>query len=88
MSELTLPVLVDIFRECAGESAVIEENGRAGADVGDIELNDLGYDSLALLEAISQVERKYSIGMPDAEGRIRTLNQFLEQANEQLARRP
>lgn len=85
MSELTLPVLVDIFRECAGVAAGVELDRE---DVGDIELKDLGYDSLALLEAISQVERRYSIGMPDAEARIRTLNEFLEQANEQLARRP
>ncbi|MFH9138827.1 phosphopantetheine-binding protein [Streptomyces sp. NPDC017524] len=85
MSELTLPDLVEIFRQCAGEA---EGAGLRSEDAGDIELLALGYDSLALLEAISQVERKYSIGMPDAETRIRTLNQFLDQANEQLARRP
>ncbi|UQA97328.1 acyl carrier protein [Streptomyces halobius] len=85
MSELTLPVLVEIIRECAGEADGVDLNGEG---VGDVELNVLGYDSLALLEAISQVERRYSIGMPDAETRIRTLNQFLDQANEQLARRP
>ncbi|MCZ7457475.1 acyl carrier protein [Streptomyces sp. WMMC940] len=85
MSELTLPVLVEIFRECAGEAEGVDLNGE---DVGDVELSALGYDSLALLEAISQVERRYSIGMPDAETRIRTLKQFLDQANEQMARRP
>lgn len=85
MSELTLPVLVEIFRQCAGEAEGVDLKSE---DVGDVELNALGYDSLALLEAISQVERKYSIGMPDAEARIRTLNQFLDQANEQLTRRP
>ncbi|MFD9080776.1 phosphopantetheine-binding protein [Streptomyces erythrochromogenes] len=84
MSELTLPVLVEIFRECAGEADGADMNGE---DVGDVELSVLGYDSLALLEAISQVERRYSIGMPDAETRIKTLNQFLEQANEQLVQR-
>ncbi|MEU4353337.1 phosphopantetheine-binding protein [Streptomyces virginiae] len=84
MSELTLPVLVEIFRECAGEADGADLDGE---DVGDVELNVLGYDSLALLEAISQVERRYSIGMPDAETRIKTLNQFLEQANEQLVQR-
>ncbi|MFB7086472.1 acyl carrier protein [Streptomyces sp. NPDC056296] len=85
MSELTLPVLVEIFRQCAGEAEGIDLQSE---DVGEVELNALGYDSLALLEAISQVERKYSIGMPDAESRIRTLNEFLDQANEQLTRRP
>ncbi|MFC9585300.1 phosphopantetheine-binding protein [Streptomyces yangpuensis] len=85
MSELTLPVLVEIFRECAGEPVGA---GLDGDDVGDVELSVLGYDSLALLEAISQVERRYSIGMPDAETRIKTLNQFLDQANEQLVRQP
>ncbi|MFE7185416.1 phosphopantetheine-binding protein [Streptomyces erythrochromogenes] len=84
MSELTLPVLVEIFRECAGEPDGADLNGE---DVGDVELSVLGYDSLALLEAISQVERRYSIGMPDAETRIKTLNQFLEQAHEQLVLR-
>ncbi|MFF8261250.1 phosphopantetheine-binding protein [Streptomyces virginiae] len=84
MSELTLPVLVEIFRECAGEADGADLDGE---DVGDVELNVLGYDSLALLEAISQVERRYSIDMPDAETRIKTLNQFLEQANEQLVQR-
>lgn len=85
MSELTLPVLVEIFRECAGEAEGVDLDAE---DVGDVELKVLGYDSLALLEAISQVERKYSIGMPDAETRIKTLNQFLDEANEQLFRRP
>ncbi|MFB6555103.1 acyl carrier protein [Streptomyces sp. NPDC056405] len=85
MSELTLPVLVEIFRQCAGEAEGVDLQSE---DVGEAELNALGYDSLALLEAISQVERKYSIGMPDAESRIRTLNEFLDQANEQLTRRP
>ncbi|MEJ1199008.1 MULTISPECIES: acyl carrier protein [unclassified Streptomyces] len=85
MSELTLPVLVEIFRQCAGEAEGVDLQSE---DVGEVELNALGYDSLALLEAISQVERKYSIGMPDAESRIRTLNEFLDQANEQLTRRP
>ncbi|THA82863.1 phosphopantetheine-binding protein [Streptomyces sp. A0592] len=84
MSELTLPVLVEIFRECAGEADGADLDGEG---VGDVELSVLGYDSLALLEAISQVERRYSIGMPDAETRIKTLNQFLEQANAELVQR-
>ncbi|MGW5849815.1 phosphopantetheine-binding protein [Streptomyces sp. NPDC055254] len=85
MSELTLPVLVEIFRECAGEAEEVDLDAEG---VGDVELKVLGYDSLALLEAISQVEVKYSIGMPDAETRIKTLNQFLDEAHEQLDRRP
>ncbi|MGW6458106.1 phosphopantetheine-binding protein [Streptomyces sp. NPDC055078] len=85
MSELTLPALVEIFRQCAGEAEGVDLDGEG---VGDIELDALGYDSLALLEAVSQVERKFSIGMPEsAETRIRTFNQFVDQVNEQLARR-
>ncbi|MEW1544990.1 acyl carrier protein [Streptomyces tsukubensis] len=85
MSELTLPDLVEIFRQCAGEA---EGADLKSDDVGDRELAALGYDSLALLEAISHVERKYAIGMPDAETRIRTLNEFLDEANGQLSRQP
>ncbi|QEU96245.1 acyl carrier protein [Streptomyces kanamyceticus] len=83
MSELTLPELVDIMRECAGEEEAVTA---AGADVGDVELENLGYDSLALMEAAGRVKRQYKAELTDdALAEIRTLNQFVAAVNDTLA---
>ncbi|MFJ4907034.1 acyl carrier protein [Streptomyces sp. NPDC093249] len=83
MSELTLPVLIDIMRECAGEDEAVAAEG---GDVGDVELEYLGYDSLALMEAASRVKREFGAELPDdALAEIRTLNQFVTAVNETLA---
>lgn len=83
MSELTLPVLIDIMRECAGED---EEVAAEGEGIGDIELERLGYDSLAMMEAAGRVKRQFHAELSDsALADIRTLNQFVAAVNATLA---
>ncbi|MFI6026224.1 acyl carrier protein [Amycolatopsis magusensis] len=78
MSELTLPELVVIMRECAGE----EESADLDGDIGDVDIESLGYDSLALMEAAATVKRTYQVQLSDdALAEVRTLNQFVTAVN-------
>ncbi|HVK25897.1 MAG TPA: acyl carrier protein [Actinokineospora sp.] len=61
MSKFDLDDLRAIMRESAGVDEDIDLNG----DIADIEFTELGYDSLAVLELASQVQRKYSVPIPD-----------------------
>ena len=63
MSDRTLTIddLKRILRECAGADEQIDLDG----DILDIEFIDLGYDSLAMLETSSRIEREYGIKLDD-----------------------
>lgn len=61
MKTLTLDGLRKIMRDCAGENESIDLNG----DIGDVSFMDLGYDSLALLETASRVEREFDVTLDD-----------------------
>jgi minimal PKS acyl carrier protein len=61
MTSLTLDRLRDIMRDCAGENESIDLNG----DIGEVSFMDLGYDSLALLETTSRLEREFDITLDD-----------------------
>lgn len=61
MAELTLDSLQRILVQCAGES---DTNG-GSIDTPDISFQDLGYDSLALMEAASVIEREYGVALSD-----------------------
>ena len=64
MDRLTVDGFMDIMRECAGEG----EGMAAGTPVGDMQdtpFADLGYDSIALLEAVGRVERDYGVLLAD-----------------------
>lgn len=61
MSEFTLSELKEIMRTSAG----VAEGVDLDADIADVEFTELGYDSLAVLELASQVERRYGIPIPD-----------------------
>ncbi|MEU5538116.1 acyl carrier protein [Streptomyces sp. NPDC020362] len=50
-----------MLRESAGEEEGIDLDG----DVIDTPFIELGYDSLALLQVIGQVQREYGITIPD-----------------------
>lgn len=83
MHRLTMPELRQILRECAGESDTVSEVD--DTDVGDIDVDELGYDSLALMEAASRVGRRYGAEIPEEElAEIRTLNAFVDSANRLL----
>ncbi|WP_329410104.1 acyl carrier protein [Nocardia vinacea] len=53
--------LKDILREAAGEDESVDLRG----DVLDTDFADLGYDSLALLEAAAVIARRYGIKLSD-----------------------
>ncbi|MDX3644625.1 acyl carrier protein [Streptomyces sp. MB09-02B] len=58
---VTLADLTRMLRESAGEEEGIDLDG----DVIDTPFMDLGYDSLALLQVIGQIQREYGIEIPD-----------------------
>ncbi|MEU8258909.1 acyl carrier protein [Micromonospora inaquosa] len=60
--QLTLTDLMQILREVAGADEGVDLN----ADVLDTSFQDLGYDSLALLEAGSRIEREYAVRLDDS----------------------
>jgi acyl carrier protein len=59
MTEFTLDDLRRILRAGAGDSGALD------GDIADVTFADLGYDSLAVLELSSRVEREYRVSIPD-----------------------
>ncbi|MFC4908400.1 acyl carrier protein [Actinomadura gamaensis] len=62
MTTLDLEGLLDILRRSAGDSEAL-----TGADVLDVPFEELGYDSLALLETAGAIERDLGISLADDE---------------------
>lgn len=61
ITTFTLDDLRRIMRKAAGDSDVADLDG----DILDTSFADLGYDSLALLECSSRIERQYQITLAD-----------------------
>lgn len=61
MAELGLTALITILRECAGEDEEVDLDG----EVLDVEFQDLGYDSIALLETASRIQIAYGVVLAD-----------------------
>jgi act minimal PKS acyl carrier protein len=79
--ELTLDDLKRVLREAAGEEEGIDLDG----DVLDRTFDELGYDSLALLETSSRIEREHGIKLDDSVvTNATTPRQLLAVLNEQL----
>lgn len=57
----SLTDLTQLLRECAGEDEEVNLDG----DILDMSFDELGYDSLALFNTLSRIERDYSISLPD-----------------------
>lgn len=82
MAELNLDVLRDIMNTCSGA----EDAGDISGEIGDVEFRELGYDSLAVLEIVSQVQRRFGVAVPDeAVERIQTPGQLLSFVNSSVA---
>jgi act minimal PKS acyl carrier protein len=58
---VTLADLTRMLRESAGEEEGVDLDG----DVIDTPFIELGYDSLALLQVIGEIQRDYGISIPD-----------------------
>jgi minimal PKS acyl carrier protein len=61
MGDFSMTELKEIMRSSAG----VQEEVNLDGDIADIEFDDLGYDSLAVLELVSQVGRRYGVSIPD-----------------------
>jgi act minimal PKS acyl carrier protein len=82
MSAFTLDDLRRILRACAGEAESVDLDG----DIADVAFSDLGYDSLALLELASRIEREYATSIPDdAAVEMRTPRTAVDYVNERLS---
>lgn len=82
MSELTIGRLREVMRECAGE----DESVNLDADIMDITFIDLGYDSLALLETASRLEREFGVALPEETvTEIETPRELISLVNDSVA---
>lgn len=60
MEEFTYADLRRVLRESGGDVAGAPDAGDA-----DVSLGDLGYDSLAVLDAVGRLSRDYGLEIPD-----------------------
>jgi minimal PKS acyl carrier protein len=85
MEEFTVEDLKRYLRECAGED---EQEGLT-ADRLDLPFEDLGYDSLAVMETTSRIERELHVVLPEAEiAFVSTPRDYLSFVNGRLAGGP
>jgi act minimal PKS acyl carrier protein len=61
VTELTAELLMRTLRECAGE----QEAAPTGINPLDVSFEELGYDSIALLETASRLGRELDLTIPD-----------------------
>lgn len=82
MSALTIEGLKEILSEAAGE----DDSFKAGQDILDTPFIELGFDSLALLETVALIKRRYGVGVGDDElADIETPRELLAKVNGDLA---
>lgn len=85
MTTFNLDDLIKIMRECAGEDESVNLSG----EIAEVNFEELGYDSLALMEAASRVQRTYGLSLPEDEmAEVRTPAAFVTFVNERLAKAP
>ncbi len=79
---VTLDDLKRILLDAAGADEGIDLSG----DVLNVAFEELGYDSLALLEAVNRIQREYGVRFEDdALAAADTPGTFLDLVNERLA---
>lgn len=61
MADISIDDLRRLLIECAGADAGVELDG----DIGDRTFEELGYDSLALMETAARIQQEYGIDLPD-----------------------
>lgn len=82
---LTVDDLRRILREAAGETEDVDLDG----DIADKTFDELGYDSLALLETGGRIERELGIRLEDsAVSEAGTVRALLRVVNERLTTAP
>lgn len=82
MSQFTIEDLKQVMRECAGEDESISLDG----EIGTLSFDQLGYDSLAMMETASRIERSFGVELPDdVLGEVDTPAEFVAFINSQFA---
>lgn len=82
MTEFTTVDLVRVLRAAAGED---EPLCLDGGEILDCAFEDLGYDSLAVMETASRVEREFAVSLPEEDmAAVRTLREFVGFVNDSL----
>ncbi|MFE3323220.1 acyl carrier protein [Streptomyces sp. NPDC059176] len=82
-SVFTIDDVRRILRQCAGENGV----GVLDGDILDSTFSSLGYDSLALLETLSVIEREFGVELPDdLFASVKTPRSLIGVVQERLAR--
>ena len=73
--------LVRLLRECGGDVEEVDLDG----DILDMLFDDLGYDSLALHNTVSRIERDYLVTLDDdVVGTAETPRALLDRVNAEL----
>jgi act minimal PKS acyl carrier protein len=58
---MTMNELCEILIECAGE----DEAAALRGDIAEVEFDELGYDSLALMETAARIKQRFGVSIPD-----------------------
>jgi act minimal PKS acyl carrier protein len=61
MNEITLTDVRRIMATCAGT----DDDARLDGDILDVRFDELGYDSLAIMETVAIIERDHGVRIPD-----------------------
>jgi minimal PKS acyl carrier protein len=78
---ITLRELEDILRKCAGE----DESAESLEQSPEQPFDELGYDSLALLETYSRIKRDYSVEISEDDlSEVRTPQELVDLVNRRL----
>lgn len=81
MEFFTLARLVAKLRECAGQEESVDLDG----DIADASFDDLGYDSLALLNTVGRIEREYGVTLDeDVVAKAQTPRRLVDMVNTHL----
>lgn len=82
MAELTLDEFIGLVEAHAGEP----DEGNLDDSVIDVLFEQLGYDSVRLLEVLSQIKNRYGLDLSEEIlSETRTLRQTLDKINELIA---
>ena len=82
MEQFTVVDLVRTMRQAAGDGDAADLDGH----ILDMEFEELGYDSLAMMETASVVERQFSVELPEEEmADVTTPRAFVSFVNARLA---
>jgi act minimal PKS acyl carrier protein len=80
--QMTVDDLLTIIKDAAGEGEALPPD----ADLADTTFEEMGYDSLALIETAARIEQDFGVAIPDEEvTEIRTPRAMVALVNELLA---